>query len=56
VSVGDTAELSERKCGCPPESVGWTTHFRAICSQEKLTAWGMSLLDSDVVRVIEETL
>lgn len=56
VSLGDTAELSERKCGCPLESVGWTTHLRAIRSQEKLTAWGMSLLDSDVVRVLEETL
>ena len=56
VSLGDSAELSERKCGCPLESVGWTTHLRAIRSREKLTAWGMSLLDSDVVRVLEETL
>ena len=56
VSLGDTAELSERKCGCPLESVGWTTHLRAIRSREKLTAWGMTLLDSDVVRVLEETL
>lgn len=56
VSPGDTAEMSERRCGCPLESVGWTTHLRAIRSREKLTAWGMSLLDSDVVRVLEETL
>ena len=56
VSLGDQAELRERPCGCPLEAIGWTTHLRAIRSQEKLTAWGMSLLDSDVVRVLEETL
>jgi hypothetical protein len=56
VSLGDQAELSERRCGCLLEAVGWTTHLHAIRSQEKLTAWGMSLLDSDVVRVLEETL
>ena len=56
VSLGDQADLRERSCGCPLEAVGWTTHLRAIRSQEKLTAWGMSLLDSDVVRVLEEAL
>jgi hypothetical protein len=56
VSLGDQAQLSDRRCGRPLEVVGWTTHLRAIRSQEKLTAWGMSLLDSDVVRVLEETL
>jgi hypothetical protein len=56
VSLGDHAEMSERRCGCALEAVGWTTHLRAIRSQEKLTAWGMSLLDSDVVRVLEEVL
>jgi hypothetical protein len=56
VSLGDQADLHERSCGCPLEAVGWTTHLRAIRSQEKLTAWGMSLLDSDVVRVLEEAL
>src|SRR5262245_18039514 len=56
VSLGDQAEMSERRCGCSLEAVGWTTHLRAIRSEEKLTAWGMSLLDSDVVRVLEETL
>ena len=56
VSLGDAAELRERKCGCPLESIGWTTHLRSIRSREKLTAWGMTLLDSDVIRVLEETL
>ena len=53
---GTRPQLRERPCGCPLEAIGWTTHLRAIRSQEKLTAWGMSLLDSDVVRILEETL
>jgi hypothetical protein len=56
VSLGDLAGMEVRRCGCPLEAVGWTTHLRGIRSQEKLTAWGMSLLDTDVVRVLEETL
>jgi hypothetical protein len=56
VSLGDQAEMTERACGCPLEAVGWTMHLHAIRSQEKLTAWGMSLLDGDVVRVLEEVL
>ena len=56
VWLGDQAQLSERRCGCPLEALGWTAHLRSIRSEEKLTAWGMSLLDSDIVQVLEETL
>jgi hypothetical protein len=56
VSLGDQADMVARGCGCPLEAIGWTMHLRAIRSHEKLTAWGMSLLDSDVVRVLEEAL
>ena len=56
VWLGDQAQLTERRCGCPLDAVGWTTHLRSIRSEEKLTAWGMSLLDSDIVQVLEETL
>jgi len=31
---------------------GWDTHIHSIRSPEKLTAGGMSFLDTDVVRVI----
>ena len=55
-SVGDTAELDERPCGCPLGQLGWTTRLRAIRSFEKLTAEGMTFLDADVVRVLEVTL
>ena len=56
VWLGDQARMSDRRCGCPLEAIGWTTHLRSIRSEEKLTAWGMSLLDSDIVQVLEETL
>ena len=56
VWLGDQAQLSERRCGCPLEAIGWTSHLHSIRSEEKLTAWGMSFLDSDIVRVLEEAL
>jgi hypothetical protein len=43
-------------CGCPLERLGWTTHLREIRSFEKLTAGGMTFLDADVVRVLEDVL
>jgi len=56
VSLGDQAELSQRACGCPLERLGWATHLHTIRSFEKLTAGGMTFLDTDVIRVLEETL
>lgn len=55
-SLGDEAVLSRRTCGCPMEQLGWTTHLHSIRSPEKLTAAGMSFLDLDVVRVLEQVL
>jgi hypothetical protein len=56
VSMGDQATISERGCGCPLERLGWTTHLHDIRSQEKLTAAGMTFLDTNVIRVLEEVL
>jgi hypothetical protein len=56
VSLGDRAVLDRRSCGCPMERLGWTTHLRGIHSVEKMTAAGMTFLDSDLVRVLEEVL
>jgi hypothetical protein len=56
VSLGDQAVVSRRTCGCPLERLGWTTHLREIRSFEKLTAGGMTFLDADVVRVLEQAL
>jgi len=56
VSMGDVAEVTSRQCGCSLERLGWTTHLHAIRSVEKLTAGGMTFLDTDVIRVLEEVL
>src|SRR5207248_3965256 len=56
VSLGDQAVLVERACGCPLETVGWTTHLHTVRSFEKLTLGGMTFLDRDVIRVLEEVL
>ena len=56
VSLGDQAVLVERACGCPLETVGWTTHLHTVRSFEKLTLGGMMFLDRDVIRVLEEVL
>jgi hypothetical protein len=56
VSMGDQAVVTQRTCGCPLERLGWTTHLHTIRSFEKLTAGGMTFLDTDVIRVLEEVL
>jgi hypothetical protein len=56
VGMGDQAVVERRRCGCPLESLGWTTHLHSIRSFEKLTAGGMTFLDTDVIRVLEEVL
>jgi hypothetical protein len=56
VSLGDQAILEKRNCGCAMERLGWHTHLHSICSQEKLTAGGMTFLDKDVIQVLEAVL
>ena len=56
VSLGDQAVMVDRRCGCPLERFGWKTHLHTVRSFEKLTAGGMTFLDTDVIRVLEEVL
>ncbi len=56
VCMGDQARLVRRECGCPMERHGWNLHIHDVRSFEKLTAGGITLLDVDVVRVLEEVL
>ena len=56
VSMGDQAVVVRRVCGCPMERHGWTTHLHTIRSFEKLTGEGMTFLDMDVIRVLEDIL
>jgi hypothetical protein len=56
VALGDQAAVADRRCGCAMEGLGWTRHLHSIRSYEKLTAGGMTFLDTDVIRVLEEVL
>jgi hypothetical protein len=56
VSMGDRARVGPRPCDCPLERLGWTTHLHGIQSFEKLTAGGMTFLDTQLIRVLEEVL
>ena len=56
VSLGDEAQALPGPCGCPVESLGWPLRVGHIRSFEKLTAGGMTFLDTDVIRVLEEVL
>jgi hypothetical protein len=56
VSMGDQAVADCRPCGCPVEGIGWSRRLHTIRSYEKLTVAGMTVLDSDVIRLLEEVL
>lgn len=55
-SPGDQGIVEERPCGCPVEAMGRHTHLHNVRSFEKLTAGGMTFLDADIIRVLEEIL
>jgi hypothetical protein len=56
VCMGDQAYVKQRACGCPMEAMGWATHLHTVRSYEKLTAAGITLWDTDVIRVLEKVL
>lgn len=56
VSMGDRAVATDRACGCPLEALGWRRHLHTIRSYEKLTAGGMTFIDTDVISVLEDVL
>jgi hypothetical protein len=56
VCMGDRATVTRRQCGCGLERDGWNLHLHNVRSFEKLTAGGMTFLDVDVIRVLEEVL
>ena len=56
VEIDDYGEVFERPCGCPFEEMGMTRHIRRIRSFSKLTGEGVTLVGSDMVRILEEVL
>ncbi len=54
--TGDAAEFLPGRCGCLLEDVGLTRRIANIRSVEKLTGEGVTLVGTDLVAIIEETL
>ena len=52
----DYGIVENRSCGCPLEELGLTEHMREIYSFQKLTSEGMSLVGSEMIRILEEVL
>lgn len=56
VEFDDFGIAEERACGCPLDELGLTQHLRDIRSFRKLTGEGVTLVGSDMVRILEEVL
>ncbi len=56
VQMDDYGIVEERKCGCELESYGYTTHLRDIYSYSKLVGEGVTLIGSEMMRILEEVL
>jgi len=56
VESDDCGIIEQRACGCPLEQYGFPLHIRQVRSFGKLTGEGVTLLGSEVLRVVEEVL
>ena len=56
VQIDDYGTVEERRCGCPFESFGFTTHIHGIRSYSKLVGEGITLIGNDVQHILEHTL
>lgn len=54
VNLGDRGVFERRNCGCPLEAAGDGLHLHTISSFEKLTGAGMTFMDTDIIRVLDE--
>ena len=56
VEIDDYGVVEERSCGCELEGLGYSNHIREIHSFRKLTGEGVTLVGSEMVRILEEVL
>ena len=56
VESDDFGIFEARSCGCPLEEYGFTQHLRHIRSFSKLTGDGVTLIGSQMIRIMEEVL
>ena len=54
VEIGDYGVVGTRKCSCGFEAVGLCDHIHSIRSFDKLTSEGMSVVETELIKVIEE--
>jgi hypothetical protein len=56
VESDDYGIIESRRCGCPWEELGLSDHLLEIRSFRKLTGEGVTLVGSDMERILEEVL
>lgn len=56
VEIDDYGVVKERDCGCLFGQLGYSTHLREVHSFSKLTGEGVTLVNSDMIRILEELL
>jgi hypothetical protein len=56
VEFDDFGIVEEKECGCPLGELGLRQHLRDIRSFGKLTGEGVTLVGSDMVRILEQVL
>lgn len=56
MQIDDYGIVEERACGCALESYGYTMHLRQIHSYRKLTGEGVTMIGSEMLRILEEVL
>jgi hypothetical protein len=56
LQIDDYGTVEQCSCGCAFEAYGYTTHLAGIRSYHKLTGEGVTLIGTDMVRVLEEVL
>jgi len=56
VESDDYGTVDQRSCGCTWETLGFRTHLREIRSFRKLTGEGVTLVGSDMERILDELL
>jgi hypothetical protein len=56
VESDDYGLIDSYSCGCPLEECGWNLHLLEVRSFRKLTGEGMTLVGSEMIRILEEKL
>jgi len=56
VENDDYGDIEIRSCGCPMEEYGFSEHLRHVRSFRKLTGEGVTLVGSEILKILEEVL